>query len=136
MGVDTAPVVVSSADDARMLLSTARASWLGLSRNVVLSVTGLTTGEQQRWERRLNFWGSACGCHAGLLFAVLASVRCAITFPEASGPFPNKFLSSLAFVIGAALIGKVAALAVARAMLALDLARLIRRLADAKVEAA
>lgn len=132
----TLPLVIASAEDARELLTSARASWLGTGRRIVLVPPVLTGRDRHRWERRLSFWSLACGCHSGAALALIAVGWCVATFAGASGPVAITLLNDLAFVIGAALVGKLTGLTIARTMFVVDLARLVRRLADDRPEAA
>jgi hypothetical protein len=136
VGVTTLPFVVASTEDARRLLASTRVSWLGTGRRIVLASPVLAVGDRQRLERRLNFWSLACGCHSGAALALIAIGWCAVRFSSASDPVAITLLNDLALVIAAALVGKLAGLAIARTMFVVDLTRLVRRLADERPEAA
>jgi hypothetical protein len=59
-----------------------------------------------------------------------------VTFSDTPGLAAVTLLNDLAFVIGAAVVGKMAGLLIARTMFVVALARLVRRLADDRPEAA
>ena len=134
MGLTTSPFFVATVEDAHEAIATA--SWLGGDRRIVLADAHLSDADKQRWERRLNFWSLACGCHSGAALALITFGWCAVRFPDAPGPMAITLVNDAGFVIGAALAGKVAGLAVARTMFVVHLARLGRRLAASSPGAA
>jgi hypothetical protein len=136
MGVEPTAVSISSADDARTLLASMRWSVLGTGRTIAVGAAALSADERQHWERRLNFWGSACGCTIGALVAVLAAVRCAVVFRDTAAPLLRVILDDLAFVLCAAVIGKITALIIARSIFTHHIGYLVRRLAVSGAKAA
>jgi hypothetical protein len=84
-------------------------------------------GSRLRIERRIVFWRSVCGCQTGALVALGALVwRISVVLHH-----PLTFsavLTGLGWIFGAALVGKLGGLAVARTLLVLDLIRLRQRL--------
>jgi len=84
-------------------------------------------GSRLRTERRIVLWRSVCGCQTGALVALAALVwRTRVVLHQ-----PLTFsavLTGLGWIFGAALVGKLGGLAVARTLLVLDLIRLSQRL--------
>lgn len=75
-------------------------------------------------EKRLDFWRSVCGCQAGALAFLAALVWRG--FIEAGAPAwtLGGFGRDLAIVLAAAIAAKLAAIAVARIALAVEIVRL------------
>lgn len=78
-------------------------------------------------ERRLDFWRQVCGCHAGALCALAALAWCIFGYDHASASTLGAVLRGVAVVIGAGVLGKAAAVIVARAAFIAETALFIRR---------
>jgi hypothetical protein len=96
------------------------ATWLGRERldHVLVALPGV--GEPTRTElaRRVRRHTNDCGCRAGELVALLTVLVLWL------GPFSPGVLPGLGLVLGAAVAGKLAGLAVSRQLLRADLRRL------------
>ena len=79
-------------------------------------------------QKRLAFWRSVCGCHAGAL-AFLAGLAWTLLegAAHAHGTWLDAVLRGAAIVVGAGVLGKALAVLGARAMLAAEMAFLARR---------
>ncbi len=120
--------VLTSADDVNGLLNAIPLLGLGFRSSVTILAPTLSTDAQHRWERRLGFWLNACGCQAGAYLALGALVWRSILVRQGLGLTWGTAMASFGWVLAAAIVGKLAGLAVARMLLLLDLKRLQRHL--------
>lgn len=78
-------------------------------------------------ERRLIFWRQVCGCQMGALCALVALGWYICGYDNASASTSGAVLRGVAVVITAGLLGKGAAVIVARAVYISEMALFIRR---------
>jgi hypothetical protein len=78
-------------------------------------------------ERRLAFWRSVCGCHAGALAVLVASGWVVTRMMQGAALTTASALRGAAVVVGAGIAAKLAAILAARVLHALDAAVLARR---------
>lgn len=121
--------VLRRPDDVDAMLQRIPLAGFGSRGSLTVLFPALGTSAQLRWERRLTYWLNACGCQMGALCAVSAIVWRIIIVWQGPGLTWGAAVVGFGWVVGAAVIGKVAGLAVARALLILDLKRLRRQMA-------
>ena len=122
------PYVLSNPGDVAELLRTIPLLGFRPRGRLSVRVPAMDPGIQRGWERRLGFWLDACGCQAGALLAVSALVwRISVILHESPHTW-GAVLAHVGWVLGAAVVGKVAGLAIARVLLVLDLKRLSRQM--------
>ena len=68
-------------------------------------------------ERRLTFWRDVCGCQVGAVCAIAALVWYIFGYEDRAASTLAHVLRGVAFVIGAGIAGKAAAIIVARTVL-------------------
>lgn len=78
-------------------------------------------------ERRLAFWRSVCGCHAGALAVLVALGWMVVQVMQGASVNVASVLRGAAVVVGAGVAAKLAAILAARAMHAVDSAWSTRR---------
>lgn len=123
---EQAPYVLQSVTDIGELHQTIPLLGFGPRRRVRLQVATLTAARRTRWEWRINLWLNACGCQVGALLALGAVVwRTSVAI---GAPPPSWAAAAIhaAWVLGAAVLGKLGGLLLARVLLVLDLVWLKR----------
>ena len=120
----TAGYVLSSPADVSELLNNIPLLGLRSRGSVSVRVPAMGASTQLRWERRLTLWLNACGCQTGALLFLSSLVwRVFVVLHDPPQTWGNG-VANVGWVFGAAVIGKVSGLAIARVLLVLDLKRL------------
>lgn len=81
--------------------------------------------------RRLQFWREVCGCRVGALCAIAGLAWYVFGHDHASASTLDVVLKGAGVVIAAGVLGKAAAIIVARAILRVEIAWFARRLGRA-----
>jgi hypothetical protein len=118
---DHRTLVIAAQEDLDLLLSTR-----GRFDAVVMQVDA-PPDERTRWERRLLEAYADCGCDAGGVALLIALAAIAfVSFAMHATPSWRTGVTALFFCFGAAMLGKMAGLAVARLRLWRDIQQLSR----------
>jgi hypothetical protein len=120
-----AAIVITSIEEARALPTRGLALFSGRD-DVVVAIAAIPANDRKRWNTSLSFWQNVCGCQAGAICALAAIAYCLAAPPVASAALWTRVAASVGIVLGSAIAGKLLALAVARAMLAYHVVRLVR----------
>lgn len=119
-------VLLRSLADLEAYLAARR--WLGRHGGFELRLPALAPAERDALERRLNFWREVCGCLSGGLAVLAAMAWQAIALAGSGDRSAAVLAAAAAIVLLTGIAAKIAAIAFARAMLALELERLRGRL--------
>jgi|SRR5262244_330189 len=119
------PTIVLRSSES--LLEFARAGrWLGSQGVLVLDLPDVDAHEQARAQKRFNFWRKVCGCQIGAL-VFIGTVVWSVTSAEQWSA--GTVVRDGGYALGAALIGKLLAIALARVFLVLDMVSFAHRVA-------
>jgi hypothetical protein len=83
-------------------------------------------------ERRLRFWREVCGCQVGALCAIAALAWWVFGHDHTSASTVGAVLAGAGVVIAAGVVGKLAAIAAAHAILKVEIALMMRRAEQAR----